>query len=287
METKLLDGKFLRAKKYEELIPRVSALKARGINPHLAVIQVGEDAASSVYVGNKQKACEALGIKSTKIHLDSSITWETLVSEVQKLNNDPHVDGILVQFPLPKHLSKLSIANVIDPRKDADGIHPFNQGINLTKGSEFAPLPCTPNGVMEFFKAYNISLEGKDAVVVGRSNIVGRPMTYLLSNANATVTQVHTKTSKESFERAIKNADIIVTATGVADAITPDMVKRGVVIADVGIIRKEDGKLRGDVDYKAFEGIASYITPVPGGVGLMTVTMLMENVIRLAEEYRG
>lgn len=286
MKTTILDGKNLREKKYLELQPRIKKLVNEGKTPHLAVVLVGDDAASHVYVKNKELACSKLGIKSTKVALSSDIEWHELVQEVNKLNSNPDVDGILVQLPLPKKFAHQPISLLVDPRKDADGIHPFNQGINLTQLREFAPLPCTPHGIMQFFKEYNITLEGKNALIIGRSNIVGRPMSYLLEHANATVTVAHSRTSQEDLLRFTKQADIIILATGMIDIVKPEMVKQGVTIIDVGIIRNAEGKIRGEVKHEDFDGIASHITPVPGGVGPMTITMLMENVVALAEAYK-
>lgn len=286
MNTTLLDGKKLRDKKYQELIPRINKLTEEGKQPHLAVVLVGNDPASEVYVRNKELACAKLGIKSTKIALPENIEWEELVQEVNKLNLNPEVDGILIQLPLPKEFSKRAISLLVDPRKDVDGVHPFNQGINFTRVNEYAPIPCTPNGIMEFFKEYNISLAGKHAVVVGRSNIVGRPISYLLAHANATVSLVHSQTPEQDFNDLIKSADIIILATGIKDLVKPEMVKQGVTIIDVGIIRNEEGKIRGEIKHEDFLGVASHITPVPGGVGPMTITMLMENVVTLTEKYK-
>lgn len=280
----LLDGKELKKKKFIEFKNRVDKLLERGIQPHLVVIQVGNNPASNVYVGHKQKSCESLGIKSTKVSLSDEITLEELKNEINKLNDDDSVNGILVQFPLPNHINERDVTILVHPLKDVDGIHPLNQGINFTRSKNYAPIPCTANGIVEFIKEYNIEVSGKHAVVIGRSNIVGRPTAYLLANLNATVSALHSRTDKDTFNQMIKSADIIVLATGMPDLITPDMVKQDVVIFDVGIIRQPDGKLRGDILYRDFMDKASYITPVPGGVGPMTVTMLMENLIHLTEE---
>lgn len=280
----LLDGKELKKKKFIEFKNRIDKLLERGIQPHLVVIQVGNNPASNVYVGHKQKSCESLGIKSTKVSLSDEITLEELKKEINKLNDDDSVNGILVQFPLPNHINERDVTILVHPSKDVDGIHPLNQGINFTRSKNYAPIPCTANGIVEFIKEYNIEVSGKHAVVIGRSNIVGRPTAYLLANLNATVSALHSRTDKDTFNQMIKSADIIVLATGMPDLITPDMVKQDVVIFDVGIIRQPDGKLRGDILYRDFMDKASYITPVPGGVGPMTVTMLMENLIHLTEE---
>lgn len=280
----LLDGKELKQKKFIEFKARVDKLLARGITPHLVVIQVGDNPASNVYVGHKQKACESLGIQSTKVALPENISFEELKNKINELNNDDSVNGILVQLPLPKHINESEVTILVDPLKDVDGIHPLNQGVNYTRANRYAPIPCTANGLIEFIKEYNIQVAGKHAVVIGRSNIVGRPAAYLLTNLNATVSVLHSRTETNLFNQMIKSADIIVLATGMPDLITPEMVKQDVVIFDVGIIRQPDGKLRGDILYRDFMDKASHITPVPGGVGPMTVTMLMENLIHLTEE---
>lgn len=280
----LLDGKKLKAKKLDEFKARVDKLISRGINPHLVVVQIGNNEASNVYIGHKQKMCEQLGIKSTKEWLPEDVSLEEFKKKIDALNKDENVHGILVQFPLPPHIKNEEATMLIDPKKDVDGIHPLNQGINFTRTPEYAPIPCTANGIMEFFKEYNIPLEGKDVAIIGRSNIVGRPSSYLFANANASVMMLHSRTNEETFKRVVKSADIIVLATGMQDLITPEMVKQDSIIIDVGIIRMDNGKLRGDILYRDFMDKCSYITPVPGGVGPMTVTMLMENLISLAEQ---
>lgn len=286
METILINGTELKKKKINDLKVRVDKLLNKDIKPHLVVVQVGADPASTIYINHKEKMAKNLGMEFTRCALPADISFDELKSKVEGFNNDVLVDGIIIQFPLPKSFSDKPINTLVHPHKDADGIHPYNQGINLTRENEFAPSPCTPSGIMEMFKEYNIPLSGKHAVVIGRSNIVGRPMGYMLANENATVTMTHSRTSKEDMELAIKNADIIVTATGVKDQVKPEMIKEGATIIDVGIIRDEDNKIRGDVLYKDFIGKAGFITPVPGGVGPMTVTMLMQNTITFAEKYR-
>ncbi|WKX02631.1 bifunctional 5,10-methylenetetrahydrofolate dehydrogenase/5,10-methenyltetrahydrofolate cyclohydrolase [Candidatus Mycoplasma mahonii] len=280
----LLDGKKLREKKYSEIVKRVSNLKNKGITPHLAVVQVGNDMASSIYIKHKENACKNMGINFTKINLEDSISYKKLKDEVAKLNENPLIHGIIIQFPLPKQLTDKNINALVDVWKDADGIHPFNQGVHMTRVNTYAPKSCTPNGIMEFFKEYKIDLEGKHVVVVGRSNIVGRPIAYLMANENATLSLLHSRTTKIDFHAEIQVADIIILATGQQDIITPDMVKQDVIIIDVGITKTSEGRLRGDVLYKDFMDKASYITPVPGGVGPMTVTMLIINVVELAEK---
>lgn len=287
METVLISGNKLKEKKLIELKQRVEALAKKNIKPHLVVVQVGADPASTIYINHKEKTALSLGMQFTRASLPGDISYEDLKKEVDKYNNDSNVDGIIVQFPLPKHLDGHIVTTLVVPHKDADGLHPYNQGINFSKENEWAPTPCTPTGVMQMFKEYNIPLSGKNAVVIGRSNIVGRPMSYMLTHENATVSTLHSRTEKETFKRLIKNADVIVTATGVADMFTPDMIKEGATIIDVGIIRDENNKIRGDIAYKDFMGKAGYITPVPGGVGPMTVTLLMENTILFAEKYKG
>lgn len=274
----LLDGKSLSAKITEELKQKNEELKKDGIQACLAVILVGDDEASQTYVNNKAKACELCGIKSLVYKLDESTTQNELLALIKTLNYDDSVNGILVQLPLPKHINKDLVLESIASSKDVDGFHPINVGY-LNSGLESGFLPCTPLGVMRLLKAYDIKLEGLDCVVIGASNIVGRPMATLLLNAGASVSICHLKTKSLSFYT--QRADLIITATGCANLLKADMIKEGVIIVDVGINRIGN-VLVGDVDFKEVSKKASFITPVPGGVGPMTIAMLLENTIKSA-----
>lgn len=253
-------------------------LKEKGINPGLAVIIVGDDPASRVYVNNKKKACEQIGVYSEEYALPAETTEQELLDLIEKLNKDKKINGILVQLPVPKHINEETIINAIDPKKDVDAFHPVNVGKIIVGNFDF--VPCTPAGVMELIKESGIDVEGKECVVVGRSNIVGKPQAMLLLHKNATVTICHSRT-KDLAEKT-KNADILVAAVGIPEFIKGDMIKPGAVIIDVGINRVADKKLVGDVDFEACEKIASAITPVPGGVGPMTIAMLMKNTVKAA-----
>ena len=257
----------------------VSALKEKGITVGLAVIIVGEDPASKVYVSNKKKACENLGIISEEYALPENTTNEELLALIEELNNKPSINGILCQLPLPRHLDEKLIINSIDPEKDVDAFHPFNVGKIMI--GDFYFLPCTPAGVMEMLKYENIEVEGKTCVVIGRSNIVGKPMNMLLLHQNGTVTVCHSKT--KNLKEICRNADILVAAVGRPKFVTEDMVKKGAVVIDVGINRV-DGKLCGDVDFDNVKNKVSAITPVPGGVGPMTIAMLMQNTLTAAKK---
>lgn len=274
----LLDGKSLSAKITEELKQKNEELKKDGIQACLAVILVGDDEASQTYVNNKAKACEFCGIKSLVYKLDESTTQNELLALIKTLNYDDSVNGILVQLPLPKHINKDLVLESIASSKDVDGFHPINVGY-LNSGLESGFLPCTPLGVMRLLKAYDIKLEGLDCVVIGASNIVGRPMATLLLNAGASVSICHLKTKSLSFYT--QRADLIITATGCANLLKADMIKEGAIIVDVGINRIGN-VLVGDVDFKEVSKKASFITPVPGGVGPMTIAMLLENTIKSA-----
>ncbi len=269
----IIDGKATAKKTREAVAERIAALTAQGKRPpSLAVILVGEDPASSVYVNNKEKDCAEVGIKSLPYHLPETTTEQELLSIIDKLNADDTVDGILVQLPLPKHLDEDIVIKHIDPQKDVDAFSEVNVG-KITLGKK-GFLPCTPAGVMKLLEEYNIEVGGKNCVVIGRSNIVGKPMALLLLAAGGTVTICHSKT--KDLAAHTKEADILVVATGRPKMVTKEMVKEGATIIDVGINRV-DGKLCGDVDYEEVSKIASYITPVPGGVGPMTRAMLLEN----------
>ena len=274
----ILDGKALSEKRMGELKERVDTLKAKGKTIGLSVILVGENPASQVYVRNKGKACEALGIRGDTILLPEQTTQEELEALIGKLNRDESVDGILVQLPLPKHLNEAKALRLIAPEKDVDGFHIENAG-KLFTGQE-GVIACTPKGMIAMLKAWNVPLSGKEAVVIGRSNIVGKPVAMLLLNENCTVTICHSRTI--DLAAHTRRADILIAAVGKPRFVTADMVKPGAAVVDVGINRV-DGKVVGDVDFESVEKVAGYISPVPGGVGKMTICMLMENVIEAAE----
>ena len=279
----ILDGKQVSLDVKNELREMTAKLRAeKGYVPCLAVIIVGEDPASKVYVANKEKACEYIGYKSLKYALEEDTTQQELLSLIEKLNNDDEVDGILCQLPLPKHIDEEAVINAIKPEKDVDAFHPVNVGKIMV--GNYTTLPCTPAGVMELLKRTGTDLTGKSCVVIGRSNIVGKPMSMLLLHANATVTICHSKT--RNLKEICSNADIIVAAVGRAKFVTADMVKEGAIVIDVGINRNEDGKLCGDVDFENVKDKCSFITPVPGGCGPMTIAMLMKNTYSAAVERR-
>ena len=276
----IIDGKAISAQIREEIAQKVTAYAEKnGTRPGLAVIIVGENPASQVYVRNKKRACEQVGFNSWVYEMPESTTQAELNSLIDKLNCDPEVHGILVQLPLPRHLNEEEVVLRIRPEKDVDAFHPYNVGRITIGNPKF--LPCTPAGIMELLKRSNIEIAGKECVVVGRSNIVGKPMALLLLAENGTVTVCHSKT--RDLREACRRADILVVAIGKADFITADMVKEGAVVIDVGMNRNAEGKLTGDVDFKSVSGVASYITPVPGGVGPMTITMLLQNTLAAAE----
>ena len=275
----ILDGKNVSAQVKERVKNEALNLKNQGIEPALAVILVGEDKASQTYVAAKEKACIACEIKSVMHRLSESTTQSELIALIDVLNLDDGIDGILVQLPLPKHIDTNKILETISPAKDVDGFAAINVG-KLASGLD-GFVPCTPLGIMEIFKAYDINLEGKNAVVIGRSNIVGKPMANLLLNANTTVTVTHSKT--RNLKEICAEADILVAAIGRADFVTADMVKEGAVVIDVGINRMDDGKLKGDVKFDEVAPKCSFITPVPGGVGPMTIAMLLSNTIKSAK----
>lgn len=278
-----IDGKAIAAKVKAEAAKEVEALKEKGIEPGMAVVLVGEDPASKIYVNNKKKACAEVGIYSEEYLLSSETTQEELLSLVEKLNADPKIHGILVQSPLPKHLNEKLITEHIDPNKDVDAFHAYNVGKIMI--GDFSFLPCTPAGVIELIHSTGVSIEGKNCVVIGRSNIVGKPMAMLLLHNNGTVTVCHSRT--KGLADICREADILVAAVGRAKLVTADMVKPGAVVIDVGMNRDENGKLCGDVDYASVEPLASYITPVPGGVGPMTIAMLMKNAVNAAKIQNG
>ena len=279
MEPIIIDGKKISTEIKDECKEKVAAYKEQGIDIRMAVIQVGSDPASSVYVNNKKKACEYIGIESLSYHLEESTTEEELLELIEKLNQDDSVRGILVQLPLPKTISEDKVLMAIAPQKDVDGFHPMNVG-NLCIGRK-GFLSCTPAGVIELLKRYNIEISGKECVVVGRSNIVGKPMSILLLRENGTVTITHSRT--KDLKEVCKRADILIAALGKPKFITEEYVKEGAVVIDVGIHRNEYNKLCGDVDFDAVAPKCSAITPVPGGVGPMTIAMLMKNCVDSVE----
>jgi len=283
MTAKIIDGKTIAQQVRAEWKVRADALKARGITPGLAVIIVGEDPASKVYVANKVKACAELGLHSEHIVLPADTSETTLLARIAKLNSDPKIHGILVQLPVPKHIASNKVLEAISPDKDVDGFHPMNVGALVTGNMRFAP--CTPFGAMKLLEKCGVSIEGKHAVVVGRSNIVGKPMALLLLQHNATVTICTSKTV--DLAKFTRDADILVVATGKPKMITGDMIKPGAAVIDVGINRMADGKLCGDVDFDSAKQVAGWITPVPGGVGPMTITMLVANTVQAAERSSG
>lgn len=279
----IIDGKKISSEMRAEISEEVKALAQQGVVPGLAVIIVGEDPASKVYVRNKGRACAEVGIYSEIIEMPESTSETELLAKIAELNARPEINGILVQLPLPRHINESAVIAAISPDKDVDAFSEVNVGKIMI--GDFRFLPCTPAGVMELLRRSGIEIEGKNAVVVGRSNIVGKPQAMLLLHANATVTVCHSRT--RNLAEICRGADILVVAIGKADFITADMVKPGAVVIDVGMNRRPDGKLTGDVDYAAVSEVAGYITPVPGGVGPMTITMLLRNTVtavRLAHE---
>jgi len=275
----LLDGKALSNKIKEEVRVEVEKLKnEQNITPGLAVVLVGDDAASATYVNSKHKSCEAAGIYSEVHTRDSSTTQEELLELIEKMNNDPKLDGILVQLPLPKHIDTTTVLEAINPLKDVDGFHPYNVGRMVSNLDSF--LPATPFGVMRMFEEYGIELSGKNAVVIGSSDIVGKPMASLLINAKATVTVCNSRTKDLSAHT--KAADIVIIAVGVPHLLKGDMLKEGAVVIDVGINRLDTGKLTGDADFEDCKEKCTHITPVPGGVGPMTIGMLLKNTLKAA-----
>ena len=280
MKAQLIDGKLISAEIKAEAAEEAAALKAQGIEPCLAVVLVGDNSASKVYVSNKQKACEAVGIKSVSHVLPGETTEEELLKLIDELNADKSVHGILVQMPVPKHIDDRKVIMAISPDKDVDCFHPVNVGYLHTGAKGF--LPCTPAGIIELIKRSGHSIEGKNCVIIGRSNIVGKPVAMLLMQENGTVTICHSKT--KDLAGICRGADIIVSATGKVDTVTADMVKEGAIIIDVGMNRNAEGKLCGDVDFENVKEVAGAITPVPGGVGKMTICMLMANTVEAAEK---
>ena len=280
----IIDGKALSDKILKEIENEHSELQAKvGRKAGLAVIIVGENPASQIYVRNKIRACEKVGFHSETIRLDEHITEENLLLEIEKLNNDNNIDGILVQLPIPKHINELKVINAISAEKDVDGFHTTNIG-KMMIGDETGFLPCTPAGVIQMFEEYNIDLEGKDVLVIGQSNIVGKPMTLLLINKRATVQVCNSKT--KNLPEKLQKADVVVAAAGSPKLVKGSDVKEGVVVIDIGINRV-DGKICGDVDFEEVSQKASYITPVPGGVGPMTIAMLIKNTFKSYKQKIG
>ncbi len=283
MQTRIIDGAAIARTLRAELIPRVTALAARGVVPGLAVVQVGDNAASAVYVRNKIRACAEAGMRSEQVHLPIDATQSELLGNIAKLNADPLIHGILLQLPLPPHMSEDEALQAIAPAKDVDGFHPQNAGALLVGQPAF--LPCTPYGVMKLLEIEAIPVSGRHAVVIGRSNIVGKPVALLLLQAGATVTICHSMTP--DLAHFTRQADIVVAAVGKLNLLTGDMIKAGAAVIDVGINRTAEGKLAGDCDFSSLLGKAGWITPVPGGMGPMTVAMLLFNTLEAAEHNPG
>ena len=280
----LIDGTSLSKKVQNYVKTEVESLKKeQGIVPGLAVVIVGNDPASHAYVSMKEKACKNVGFYSIAHKMPETITQDEIIEIITMMNNNPYIHGILVQLPLPPQIDTNKILEVIDPKKDVDGFHAYNVGRMVSNLESF--VACTPLGVMKMFEEYNINLEGQDVVVVGASNIVGKPMASLLLNKNATVTVTHIHTKDLAFHT--RNADIVIVGVGVPNLIKEDMVKEGAIVIDIGINRLESGKLVGDVDFEAVAPKCSYITPVPGGVGPMTIAMLLENTLKSAQQFKG
>ena len=277
-----MDGKALSAKVRSSILAETEELKKKGVTPGLAVIIVGNDPASEIYVRNKEKACAECGFYSEKYALPAETTQEELLGLIGQLNQSPQISGILCQMPVPDHISEQAVIDAIDPKKDVDAFHPVNVGKIMVGNFDF--VPCTPAGVMELLDEYQIDPKGKECVVVGRSNIVGKPMSMLLLHRHGTVTMCHSRT--QHLDEVCRRADILVAAVGRQGFITPDMVKDGAVVIDVGINRNAEGKVCGDVDPAVMEK-ASYMTPVPGGAGPMTITMLMKNTLKAAKIQNG
>lgn len=275
---KILDGKAVSQRIKDELKGQIIELKAKGVEPGLAVVIVGDDPASRVYVNSKKKACEQIGVYSEEYALSAETTEQELLALIDRLNHEKKIDGILVQLPLPKHINEERIINAISPNKDVDAFHPVNVGKIMIGNYDF--LPCTPAGVMELIKESGIDVAGKECVVVGRSNIVGKPQAMLLLHQHGTVTICHSKT--KNLAEVCARADILVAAVGRPEMITGDMIKPGAVVIDVGMNRMADNRLLGDVNFEQAEKVAAAITPVPGGVGPMTIAMLMRNTVTAA-----
>jgi len=281
---RIIDGKAIAREVREEVKVRVAAFREKhGTVPTLAVLLAGDDPASQVYVANKKKACGWVGIESVERRFPADVPEEEVIREIDSLNRDPHISGILVQLPLPGHISQERVLRAVAPEKDVDGFHPMNAGELMRAGSVLEP--CTPAGCIELLKRAGACLSGANAVVLGRSNIVGKPVSLMLLRENCTVTMCHSKT--RGLDAFLKNADIVISAMGRPCAVTGDMLKEGAYVIDVGINRMPDGSLKGDVDFESAEPVAGAITPVPGGVGPMTIAMLLKNTIIAAENMHG
>ncbi len=280
---RLINGKEIAARVKAQVASEVEDLLKRGVKPGLAVVIVGDDPASHTYVNNKKKACELVGIHSEEYALPAATTQQEVMDLVKVLNAKNEINGILVQSPLPEGLDEEAVVEAINPKKDVDAFHPSNVGRIMIGNFDF--LPCTPAGVIELLRSENIDISGKNCVVIGRSNIVGKPMAMLLLHNNGTVTICHSKT--KNLKQVCQSADILVAAVGIPKFVTADMVKPGAIVIDVGMDRDENGKLCGDVDFDEVEPVASYITPVPGGVGPMTIAMLMKNTVTAAKKQNG
>jgi len=276
----IIDGKLVSASVRASVKEEAAKLKEEGINPSLAVILVGNDTASSVYVKNKQKACIETGIVPIQINMPEETAEDELLAKIDELNNDDGIHGILVQLPLPKHISEKKVIERISPKKDVDAF--THESVGRIVEGKYSFLPCTPAGIMKLLEYYKVDIQGKECVIIGRSNIVGKPMALLMLNASGTVTVCHSKT--KNLAEVTKRADILVVAIGKAEFVTSDMVKEGAVVIDVGINRMPDGKLKGDVEFESVSRVASLITPVPGGVGPMTIAMLMRNTLTAAQK---
>lgn len=275
----VMDGKLVSQQIKNQVCAQVESLKAKNVSVCLAVVLIGSDPASKIYVSNKKKTCEELGIVSKEYLLSESVTQQELIALIHKLNADSQINGILVQLPLPQHIDSDRVIHAIDPRKDVDAFHPLNVGKLALGQSDF--MPCTPAGILELLRFYQVDLQGKHCVVLGRSNIVGKPLSMLLLQQNATVTVCHSYTRQ--IEKVTQSADILISAIGKAQFVTPCMVADGAVVVDVGMNRASNGALCGDVDFNNVAPKASWITPVPGGVGPMTIAMLMANVVKAAQ----
>lgn len=279
MGAEIINGQLLAKELRENMKNEVTELKQKGLTPHLTVILIGDDPASHSYVRGKEKASAEVGISSEIIRMDKTVDQKTLLTKIAELNKDENVHGILVQLPLPNHIEEQKVIEAIDPAKDVDGFHPINIGRMMVGQDAF--LPCTPYGIIEMLKSKNIEIAGKHVVVMGRSNIVGKPMGQLLLNENATVTYCHSKT--QDIKSYTKKADILIVAVGKANIVDASYIKDGAVVIDVGVNRTEEGKLTGDVDFDDVKEVASFLTPVPKGVGPMTITMLLSNTIKAAK----
>lgn len=278
-----IDGKLISAQVKEEVRKQVHELNQQGVSVGLAVVLVGDDPASKVYVGSKKKACAELGIISEEYLLPANVSQQELLDLVGELNEKPSINGILVQLPLPEHIDETVILNAIDPKKDVDAFHPFNVGKIMIGNYDF--LPCTPAGIMDLIDSTGVDISGKRCVVIGRSNIVGKPMSMLLLHRHGTVTICHSRT--QNLSEITRQADILVAAVGVANFVSGDMIKPGAVVIDVGMNRLENGKLCGDVNYEEADRVAGYLTPVPGGVGPMTIATLMRNTVTASKIQNG